>query len=115
MSFVPLKETTGESMTETVLRQLEDTSLSIENLRGQGYHIGSNIEGKENGVQRKNFDINPRALFVPCNTHTLNLVVNDAAKCCLEATAFYDLVQRIYVFFSASTRLLEIIISLLNH
>ena len=79
------------------------------------------MKGKENGVQRRILDVNPRALFVPCSVHTLNLIVNDAAKCCLEATAFFDLVQRVYVFFSASTRRWEVLkiamflISLLNH
>ena len=48
-------------------------------------------------------NINPRALFVPCSAHTLNLVVNDAAKCCLMATSFFDIVQRVYVYFSSST------------
>ena len=36
LSFVLLKETTGERMAETVLRQLEDMGSSIKNLRGQG-------------------------------------------------------------------------------
>ena len=44
-----------------------------------------------------------------CSAHTLNLVVNDAAKCCLEATAFFDLVLRVYVLFTASTRLWEVL------
>jgi len=98
LGFVPLKETTGTGMTETILRQLEEMSLSIENLRGQGYDNGSNMKGKDNSVQRNFLDVNPRALFVPCCAHTLNLAVNDVAKCCFEATAFFDLVQRVYVF-----------------
>ena len=109
LGFVPLKETTGAGMTETILRQLEDMSLSIKNLRGQGNDNGSNMKGKDNGVQRRILDVNPRALFVPCCAHTLNLAVNDAAKCCLEATTFFDLVQRVYVFFSASTRRWEVL------
>ena len=48
-------------MTEIVLRKLEVMGLSIENLRGQGYDNDSNIKGKENGVQQKILDINPRA------------------------------------------------------
>ena len=67
------------------------------------------MKGKENDVQRKKLDINPQALCVPCSAHILNSVVNDAAKCCLDVTAFYDLVQRIYVFFSASIRGWEVI------
>ncbi|CAM2106517.1 unnamed protein product [Caretta caretta] len=78
-------------------------SLSVENLRGQGYDNDSNMKGKGNGVQRRMMEINPRASFVPCSAYSLNLVVNDAARCCLEASSFLNLVQHVYVFFSGST------------
>lgn len=107
LGFVSLMETIGASMTETILHQLEEMSLPIENLCGQRYDNGCNM--KRNGVQRRILDINPRAFFVPCSAHSLNLVVNDAAKCCLEATAFFDLVQRVYVYFSASTHRWEVL------
>ncbi|CAM4657429.1 unnamed protein product [Caretta caretta] len=102
LGFVPLKEMTGAFMTETM-------SLSVENLRGQGYDNGSNLKGKDNGVQRRMTEINPRAFFIPCSAHSLNLVVNDAARCCLEASSFFDPVQHVYVFFSGSTRRWEIL------
>ncbi|CAM4709107.1 unnamed protein product [Caretta caretta] len=86
LGFVPLKETTGAFMTETILQELETMSLSVENLRGQGYDNGSKVKGKDKGVQRTMMEINPRAFFVPCSAHSLNLVVNYAARCCLEAT-----------------------------
>ena len=35
--------------------------------------------------------------------------MNDAARCCLEATSFFDLVQCIYVFLSGSTRRWEVV------
>ena len=53
---------------------------------------------------------NCRAFFVPCSAHSLNLVLNDAANCCLEAVAFFDLIQCIYVFFSASAHRWDILI-----
>ncbi|XP_037743601.2 zinc finger MYM-type protein 1-like [Chelonia mydas] len=109
LGFVSLMETTGAGVTETILHQLEEMSLPIENLRGQGYDNGSNMKGKENGVQQIILDINPRAFFIPCSAHLLNVVVSDAAKCCLEATAFFDLVQRVYVYSSASTRRWEVL------
>nr|XP_033792109.1 zinc finger MYM-type protein 1-like [Geotrypetes seraphini]XP_033792110.1 zinc finger MYM-type protein 1-like [Geotrypetes seraphini]XP_033792112.1 zinc finger MYM-type protein 1-like [Geotrypetes seraphini] len=103
LGFVPLREASGAGMMDIILHLLEEMSLPIENLRGQGYDNGSNMRGKENGVQRKILDINPRAMFVPCSAHSLKLIVSDAAMCCLEATIFFDLVQRMFVYFSAST------------
>ncbi|XP_047138987.1 zinc finger MYM-type protein 1-like [Hydra vulgaris] len=103
LGFVPLKKTTGAYMAETIIQQLEEMELPINNLRGQGYDNGANMIDKNNGVQKKILNINPRALFVPCSAHTLNLVVNDAANCYLMATSFFDIVQRVYVYFSSST------------
>ncbi|CAM5127044.1 unnamed protein product [Eretmochelys imbricata] len=103
LGFVPLKEMTGTFMTETILQELETMSLYVENVCGQGYDNGSHMKGKDNGVQRRMMEINPRAFFVPCSAHSLNLIVNDAARCGLEASSFFDLVQRVYVFFSGST------------
>lgn len=109
MGFMPLKESTGESMTKVVLEKLKELALPVENIRGQGYDNGSNMRGKESGVQKRILNVNPRAFYVPCCSHTLNLVVNDAASCCIEVATFFDIVQRIYVYFSASTRRWEIL------
>lgn len=104
LGFIPLTETSGESLTKAILEKLKELDLCIDDLRGQGYDNGSNMKGKNSGVQKRIKDINPRAFFVPCSSHSLNLVVNDAAHCCLEATKFFSLVQEIYVYFSASTQ-----------
>nr|CAI5833787.1 unnamed protein product [Callosobruchus analis] len=109
LGFIPVLDTTGAGLTEATLEKLKDLSLPIENLRGQGYDNGSNMKGKNVGLQRRILDINPRAFSVPCSSHTLNLVVNDAAKCCLGATSFFCLVQQLYVFFSTSTQRWEVL------
>ncbi|XP_015270496.1 PREDICTED: uncharacterized protein LOC107113656 [Gekko japonicus] len=111
LGFVLLKETTGAFMTETLLGLLDQMGLPLEDLRGQSYDNGSNMRGKEHGVQKRVLDINPRAFFVPCSAHSLNLVVSDVAKCCLEATSFFMLVQQIYNYFSASTHRWQILTS----
>lgn len=110
LGFIPVSDTTGAGLTEAVLAKLKDLSLPVENLRGQGYDNGSNMKGKNVGLQRRILDMNPRAFYVPCSSHSLNLVVNDAAKCCLGATAFFCLVQHLYVFFSASTQRWEVLL-----
>ncbi len=104
LGFIQLQETTGVFLTEVLIQQLKDMGLKVENMRGQGYDNGSNMKGKENGVQKKILNLNPRAFFVPCSAHSLNLVVNDAVKSCLEAVNFFGLVQKISIFFSGSTR-----------
>jgi hypothetical protein len=56
------------------------------------------MKGKHSGVQRRIRNINPRAFFVPCSAHSLNLIVNDAVKSSKEAIEFFDIIQKVYVF-----------------
>lgn len=114
LGFVPLKETTGAFMTETLVDELQNVGLQIDNLRGQGYDNGSNMKEKHNGVQQRVLDMNPRAFFVPCSAHSLKLVVNDAVKCCLQATKFFGIVQHLYNFFSTSTHRWQVLVSIIK-
>ena len=110
LDFIPLQDTTGAGMADILSTTLDKHGLLLSNIRGQGYDNGANMSGKNNGVQRKILDINPRAFYVPCNAHTLNLVVNDAAKCCIDAVNFFGIVQSIYVFFAGSTHRWDVLL-----
>ena len=90
-------------MTDVLVNKLKELDIDIMDMRGQGYDNGSNMRGKHSGVQKRVLDINPRAFYVPCCAHSLNLVVNDAASCCLRAVDFFAIIQEVYNFFSAST------------
>lgn len=97
--FCPISDTSGEGLTKFLLSTLEKEGLNIHDLRGQGYDNGANMRGKHNGLQKKCLDLNPRALFVPCCNHSLNLVVNDAAKSNNLSINCFSLVQELFVFF----------------
>ncbi|KAB0802688.1 hypothetical protein PPYR_04874 [Photinus pyralis] len=103
LGFVPVLETTGLGLTEVILQKLHEMGIPLENMRGQGYDNGANMKGKNLGVQNRILQMNPRAFFVPCSSHSLNLVVNDAAKASQFGVSFFSLVTKIYNFFSAST------------
>lgn len=68
-------------MTEVLIKILRELDIDIMDMRGQGYDNGSNMRGKHSGVHKRVLDINPRAFYVPCSAHSLNLVDNDAAAC----------------------------------
>ncbi|XP_031330543.1 uncharacterized protein LOC116161352 [Photinus pyralis] len=44
LGFIPLNQTTGAFMANTLMEELEGMNLSIDNLRGQGYDNGSNMK-----------------------------------------------------------------------
>jgi hypothetical protein len=56
--------------------------LNIADMRGQGYDSGSNMKGKHQGVQTCMLEFNPRALYMPCACHSLNLTLCDMGKSC---------------------------------
>lgn len=67
------------------------------------------MKGTKKGVQNRIIEKYPRAFFVPCAAHTLNLVVNDVASCTTETTFFFSIVQQLYNFFSGSTKRWEVL------
>ena len=87
-----------------MLQRLQDLKINFADCRGQSYDNGTNMKGKPKGVKARLLEINPRALFVPCGAHTLNLVVADSAKKSLDATAYFGYLQKLYNLFSASTK-----------
>ncbi len=57
--------------------------------------------GHKQGVQKRLLEINNKALCVLCSSHSLNLVVADAAK---SSVTFFGILQRLYNIFSSSVQ-----------
>jgi len=114
MGFLEVEESTGESLSTLILKRLEELNIPFEDCRGQSYDNGANMKGKRKGVQARLLQINPRALFVPCGAHTLNLVVADAAKSSADATGYFGYLQKLFTLFSASTQRWTILKSHVN-
>lgn len=91
-------------LAKTTLDLLENLEVNFQDCRGQSYDNASNMAGKYSGMQAHLKKINPQANFIPCAAHSLNLVGAHAVDSCGQAVSFFGLVQRIYVFFAASTR-----------
>ena len=61
------------------------------------------MSGKYTGMQAHIKMKNGLADYIPCASHSLNLVGQSAVDCCIEAISFFGLTQELYNFFSAST------------
>jgi len=99
-----VSRTTGEEMEKTVLDLLQSNDLEIENMRGQGYDGAANMSGQYKGLQSRILQHNAMALYVHCHAHCLNLVLVESAKSSLHFITFFNLVEKLYVFFTASTK-----------
>lgn len=104
VGFFDVKDTTGRGLTETLVGFLQQHGLNISDCRGQSYDNGSNMMGHKQGVQARILQMNSKALCVPCSSHTLNLVVSDAAKSSVMSMSFFGLLQRLYNLFSSSVQ-----------
>lgn len=104
LGFVNVEATTGLSLSTVTLDKLTDLKIPFDNCRGQADDNGANMKGKHQGVQARLLRMNPRAVFVPCGAHTLNLVIADAAKSSKDAVGFFGYVQKLFTFFSAGTQ-----------
>ena len=76
----------------------------MQKIRGQGYDGAANMSGAYGGVQALMRQKAPIARYIPCAAHALNLVINDAVKNVTELRNFFDMLAKLYVFFSAISR-----------
>ena len=95
LGFCPILDTTGEGLMTFLINFLNRENINIHDMRCQGYDNGSNMKGKHNGLQKKILDLSPKAFYVPCAAHSLNLVINDVDKSSLEIEKFFSVVQEI--------------------
>ena len=75
VDFVPVKSTTGGTLSDTILERIKLWGLDIKYLRGQGYDGASNMSGCFKGVAARILAIQPLAYYTHCSAHCLNLVV----------------------------------------
>lgn len=75
-----MNSTTGESIANAILDVILRLGLSVNKLRGQCYDGASNMSGKYKGAQAKIREREPRAVYVHCANHSLNLALQDSVR-----------------------------------
>jgi len=103
LTFLQLESHKGEALASDLLRYFENECINFDDCRGQSYDNASNMSGRYTGMQAILRSVNPLAFYIPCMTHSLNLVGESAVDCCVDAVSFFGFVQSLYTFFSAST------------
>ncbi|XP_046989544.1 uncharacterized protein LOC124595026 [Schistocerca americana] len=72
LGFLPVPDSSSSTLAQVKLKFLEDKKILLCNMRGQGYGIGANMKGKKSRLQKRISDMNKRAFYIPCSSHSLN-------------------------------------------
>lgn len=90
-------------MFESLIKFLKYNDIDMKNCRSQSYANASSMSGKYIGLQVLVLAENNLAVWVPCTGHSLNFVVQAAAEFCLSAAIYFDILEELYVYFTASS------------
>lgn len=104
VGFFEVTDQTSKGLEHKIVEILEEMGLNLAKCRGQGYDGASNMSGIYNGLQALIKLKEPTAKYVHCAAHNLNLVLNDACLNVPMLKDFYDICQKIYVFFGHSIK-----------
>lgn len=72
--------TSGQAISNQILSLVRDLGLDMENCRGQGYDGSGNMAGKHIGAAKLVQNSYPKAIYVHCASHRLNLAVASACQ-----------------------------------
>ena len=114
VDFYPLDGKTAAVLTEQILEKIKNDGLNLEDCRGQGYDNAATMAGIHTGVGKRISDIHPKAVFVPCTNHSLNLAGVHCAEKVVNAVTFFGTIEKLYVFCSGSTHRWHILMSRVN-
>ncbi|CAN1133075.1 Zinc finger MYM-type protein 1 [Linum perenne] len=75
-----VRDTTSMTLYSSICSTLSSYKFAIQNLRGRGYDGASNMRGEWNGLKALFLKDHPRAYYIHCMAHRLQLVLMAAAK-----------------------------------
>ena len=102
LGMYQLEKTDAETITSSLKDILLRCNLKTEDLRWQTYDGAANMAGCLNGVAARISSENPRALYVHCANHSLDLALKDCTKASKIIRDSLDSVQDLAVFIRSS-------------
>ncbi len=104
LGFVKLDSADAVTISASLLSFLSSCNLDLSHLRGQGYDGASVMAGKVSGVSARILEEQPRAMYVHCRAHNLNLVVSSSCKQVPEIRNLFDSLGALTWFLGASAK-----------
>ncbi|KAG1650934.1 repressor of the inhibitor of the protein kinase [Nymphon striatum] len=101
LDFTYVSRGTAAHLVETIKEQLVKCGLKVENVRWQAYNTTAAMSSGNRGLQGLFRRDVPNAIYTPCNSHKLNLVIASASKLQQIKKCITE-VNETYLFFNAS-------------
>lgn len=114
LTFINIScDATGNNLATIMLDQLKSWGLNPQYLRGQGYDGASNMSGRFKGAKTIIQQKYPKALYLHCGAHALNLVLCDSC----EVNSFKNMfgtLNSVSIFFKESCKREKILTTLIS-
>ena len=115
LGLYELSRQNASSIVEAILDTLTRCGLDVHNCRGQSYDGASNMSGGYSGVSALILNHQPKAMYVHCNAHCLDLAVHDVTDQCTTISHCMSFVKEIVDFIQRSPKRLSILKEVSNH
>ena len=103
LSFSDVSRTDSDTLFKLLKKSLVTHGLRMSQISGQCYDGARNMSGGYRGVQARVKEEAPKAVYVHCYAHSLNLVLVDATKKNKMARNFFGTLESLYCFVRQST------------
>ncbi|KAL4127017.1 hypothetical protein QTP88_011215 [Uroleucon formosanum] len=112
LKYIEIYSLTGKDIASTIVNGLNSCGIDCSNMYGQGYDGASNMSGRFKGTQKIVRETCPKALYVHCAAHSLNLAVS--TSCDIQAIRnSLGLVEKMYCFLNTPKRK-NVLLSVIN-
>src|SRR5215469_2661102 len=113
-NFISPEKHDSKTLTDCLLKEIEKLGINKEKLIAQTYDGANVMRGSSSGVQALVKEIYPKAEYIHCHAHQLNLVMQNATSCNRNVRHFFGNLQAICVFFSTSPKRTKILDDIVN-
>ncbi|KAL6505301.1 hypothetical protein OROGR_025118 [Orobanche gracilis] len=107
--IIHVKETSANSLKETLQNLLSLHKLSLSSIRGQGYDGASNMRGRYGGLKTLIQNENPSPYYVHCFAHQLQLTLVACAKSHIGVSGFFGMINMLVNLIRSSNKRMELL------
>ena len=108
VGLIQVDQTDAKTLMETIKSALIALNITLDNCRGQAFDGASNMAGHLNGVATRIIKEAPKAHYIHCLAHSLNLSLQDCAHSCRIIKESLLLVSELSVLIRASPKRLAL-------